>query len=208
MINREKKFIFVRIPKTAGTSMQVVLEDEFGLGKKEDPHCTPDRYSECWEEYFKFTFVRNPWDRLVSTYYFDADPARTAFMDRRRPIRAIEKEHGAEGFSRFVETCLRTLPIGPREAYWGSYKPAHRLYSLYWPQARWMNKHFKYDFVGRFETLQKDFAYVSDQLGSTFPLPHKASSSHRPYQEYYNSETKKIVAEVYSEDIKKFGYEF
>ena len=64
----EFRCIFIHIPKTAGTSVSETL---FGRASRHVPYFEYERANP-WKfrRYFKFAFVRNPWDRLVSTYFF------------------------------------------------------------------------------------------------------------------------------------------
>jgi len=72
MILHDKKIIFIHIPRTGGTSVEEYFQFKHQHGWKPDTaqHLTLKEYSDHYdvEDYFKFTIVRNPWDRLVSWY--------------------------------------------------------------------------------------------------------------------------------------------
>ena len=66
------------------------------------------------------------------------------------------------------------------------------------------------DYVGRFETLAQDAAYLKSKLGLKQPFNFHLvkSESRKKYTIYYNDNTRRIVEELYLDDIKKYGYDF
>src|SRR4051794_5934186 len=73
LLSRQRKFLFVHIQKTAGSSLrealQAALPDlETFLGTHDHAAWARPHLGEDWDGYFKAAFVRNPWDRLVSWY--------------------------------------------------------------------------------------------------------------------------------------------
>ena len=159
------------------------------------------------EDYFKFTFVRNPWDKMVSWYHyhkrrkwdFDSWP-----WDKNNPpeFKEFIKQIYDESFD------WKTLWKGRRGKSTYDQKVPLRVSNSY----MWLvdeNGKLLADFIGRFENLQEDFDIVCDKIGiPQQKLPHKNKSKHKHYTEYYDDETREIVAEKYAKDIEYFGYKF
>ena len=145
----------------------------------------PDQY----DNYFKFAFVRNPWDRFLSCYFYFKKYGIRQGHD-------VSTGKIVNRFSTFEDFTL-------------SFKDVRHLIksSHLKSQTEWVDD--RLDFVGRFESLQKDFNSVCDKIGiGHTKLPHKNKSNHRPYYEYYNRETEVMVGDIYKEDIEFLGYNF
>ncbi len=67
------------------------------------------------------------------------------------------------------------------------------------------------DFVGKFENLGDDLAYVLEHIGisaTLAPINVTKSRDDRSYKDYYDHSTKALIAESYERDIDYFGYTF
>ncbi|TNC82677.1 MAG: hypothetical protein C9356_02025 [Oleiphilus sp.] len=189
----EKKAIFVHIPKCAGISVSKAL-----FGNLAGGHTTFDQYLDifeprCIHQYFKFTIVRNPWDRLVSAYFF----LKGGGYDQ-QDRRWFESELADyESFDDFVINWLNKKNIWK----WYHFQPQYHymLDSL---------GKVSLDFIGFVENLEEDFRLIASQIGVNASLSQSNRSQHKGYQHYYSDETIARVSEVYAEDIKLLGYRF
>jgi len=138
-----------------------------------------------FEEFFKFGFVRNPWDRVVSLY------------KRNEGVQMRDKMT----FDEFVDwikysssTCVHPVP--------------------HVNQLDWLvDSHgdVLVDFIGKFENLKEDWKVVASKLGLPEELPHKQQNPFKEkkhYTEYYSESTKEIIADKFRVDIEFFDYEF
>jgi hypothetical protein len=185
------KCIFIHIPKAAGTSVALTL---FGQGSRHVPwfefqKANPWKY----KRYFKFAFVRNPWDRLVSSYFF----LRKGGMDPQDAAWAEQNLRQFEDFGSFVRGWVNEENIQT----WVHFLPQH--YFICNQDGKVM-----VDFVGRMETMEKDFSYVAGRLGCDKKLAKVNAGNNRHYSDHYDEETREIVRRVYARDIELFGYSF
>jgi len=229
----EHRCIFIHIPKNAGQSIETVFlrlvnltwatRARLLLRANADPKLGPPRlahlkaheYVECghlaqekFRSYLKFAFVRNPWDRMVSIY---------KYMGLRKGL----------SFKEFLTGEFRNdiwkkqfWFVGPQIDFVCD-----------------QGGELVVNFLGRFESLQADFRTVCERLGlAVSKLPHVNKSKGqklrealkpcelrrrlqmfcaaknlkvcRCYEDYYDEESKEIVAELYAKDIIRFGYGF
>ena len=181
--------IFIHIPKTAGSS---IAESLFGEASRHVPYteflqANPKKF----RRYFKFAFVRNPWDRLVSTFSF-LQRGGLNELDRTWSQSNLAE---FDSFEDFVQRGLRR----PEILSWVHFRP----------QADFVmsaNGKLMVDFVGRFEKLDADFAVVAGRLGVKADLRKTNSSVHVPFETIYSPETAAIVGKIYARDAETFGY--
>ena len=186
MISHKYKCIFVHIPKTAGTSIENVLRDE-NPPVYNSLHNTAStyikKYERYFDNYFKFSVVRNPWDRLVSGYFYHRALGYGSHKDR----------YG-KSFKEFVQK-IETFP--QRHFLVGQYNYIN------------IKGVDVLDYLIKFESLEEGFCEVSKKLNFKIKTLYDVrKTEHKHYTEYYNDETKQIVAEKYAKDIEYFGYEF
>ena len=182
--------IFIHIPKTGGSSVaRALFGDSRHVPYFEYERINPRKF----RRFFKFSFVRNPWDRLVSTYFFLKNGGVNE-LDRRF---AAEKLAGYDNFSAFVEGWLSEQNIRS----WVHFMPQH--YFICDAKRR-----VRMDFVGRTETIAADFRTVCERLGVAAQLKWTNRGDHRPYGDYYTEALRERVAAVYAEDIAIFGYQY
>lgn len=187
--------IFVHVPRAAGTSIANSL-----FGCQVGLHATLRRYSLIFSESdfradFKFTFVRNPWDRLYSAFSYLVAGGMSA-IDRRW---AESNLAGIDDFETFV---TEWLPRADLEHSYVHFVPQYRFLQLRSPTPA-------VDFIGRFESIEEDFETIRARLDITPDLSHlNRSSRSSDYRGAYTDEMKAIVACAFRKDIDLLGYEF
>lgn len=189
----EKKAIFIHIPKCAGVSVNRSIFGDLGGG-----HNTIEEYISIFEpkfltRYFKFTIVRNPWDRVVSAYFF----LKKGGFSAKDSEWFNEELKNYSSFEEFVINWVNEHNIWK----WHHFRPQHH-YLL--DSGRKLN----IDFIGYFENIEEDFKLITTELNLDLSLPSTNKSHHRCYMDYYNEETKEIVRKAYANDIKLLGYTF
>lgn len=189
---KKYKCIFIHIPKNAGTS---VLTSLMGDNIKRE-HTNYFDYQRAdilkFESYFKFCFVRNPYDRMVSIYEYlkkGGNKKGDLFLSN-----LLNDKY--KSFDDFVLKFLDKDIINEHVLF----KPQYLFIYDY-------KYELQVDFVGRFENINADFNFVSEQLGVSFDLPIKNKSVRLPYEKYYcNSDVSNKIFYLYNKDFLFFGY--
>ena len=205
MISHKHKFLSIRIPKTASTSVTTALNSYFdikGTGDRESVYyyhtkaeLIKDHFvSENWDynSYFKFAFVRNPFARIVSAFFYLRNTELRFRCDRQ-----VRNELGLlkMDFKQFVKEKLLDT----------SYMHFNQIIG----KSIMSCDLDKFDFIGKTENMQTDCDEICDLIKRPKRvLPYTNESKHKHYTEYYDDETRQIVAGKYAKDIEMFGYEF
>ena len=206
IISRRHRYIFVAIPKTGTHSVRQALRQHLAdddleqvglfvnrrfpftdLAAIRHGHLSLQQVRPCleqgeFESYFKFAFVRNPFDRFVSY---------CAFMSRESGQFAVDPT----GFMRHVLFEMR-----PDQHI--LFQPQHLLLT---DAAGGLLS----DYVGRVEEMQASYDHVCGKLGFQSTALGRVNSSQRgDYRQYYDDELIAGVSDYYHRDLELFGYSF
>ena len=194
MIDHKNKFIFIHIPKCAGNSIKPCL----GIPKFPGDHSKikDAKYVDSIEgdfarelKYFKFTFVRNPWDRFLSAYFY----LKNGGMHNKPDLYTKKQIDQYDSFKKFI-----------LEAPFFEYVHFQPMFDRIEIDGK-----DQMDFVGKTENLQEDFHTVCGKIGVACQrLSRENSSNHEHYTECYDDETRNFIAHKYAKDVEYFGYKF
>lgn len=190
---KRKRIIFIHIPKAAGLSLYNALfnKDSFGhktIRRYEDL-MTPNEFDKC----YKFTFVRNPYDRIHSAFYY------LKAEGRGRPI-DIDYSNELRNVATFEEFILDWLNVD------NLYKMEH-----FSPQTFYLKdikNEINFDFIGKFENIENDFRVVAKVLKVDEELSflNKGKSIRSSFEDEYSKQMINVVNELYHEDFEFLGY--
>ncbi len=138
-----------------------------------------------WSSFFKFCFVRNPYEKAVSDYIWRVRSRGIdlSFCDFLKKI----ADPGIQDKERVVPSCPDNWPM----------------YTI--------NDEIVADFVGRYENFASDFKEICGCIGIPFKegnIPRIKHIRDYRYQDYYGEKEKKLVANIYHKEIEHFGYSF
>lgn len=187
--NFQTKSIFIHIPKVAGKSLVRSLYNKIYVG-----HFTWDQYYRVdpkrFNLFFKFSFVRNPYDRFASAFYYlqkGGNGKDDLWWAKKNSRHLIDIET-------FLEYLVQT----------GQYPWIHFV-----PQSKFIfdkDDKLKVDFVGRYERLQADYEYVSHRLSVTKKLAFINQTGRNSFEETMTAPAKEMIVELYRRDFSLLRY--
>jgi hypothetical protein len=205
IISKLHRFIFVAIPKTGTHSVRQALREQMGpedmeqvglfvqkslpipdLAKIRHGHLTlsqlrPHLDADTFDNFFKFAFVRNPFDRFVSYCSF------------------VTRQKGQ--FDRNPRAVMEHFVAKPPWDHILS-QPQHQF--LIDEQGKLLT-----DYVGRVEQMQESYDAIAQRIGIPTAVLERVNSSRRAdYRDYYDDELIEGVAKLYARDLELFGYQF
>lgn len=191
----QRSCIFVHIPKCAGNSIEKSL-----FGKSLGRHLSIWHYQMIFgpsefRSFFKFTVVRNPWDRLVSAFFF----LKEGGLNKHDKTWAEKNLSNYSCFEDFVKKWVSEKNIKS----WIHFKNQTSFI--------FSGNSISVDCIIRMEELEKDFPNLCAILGvqrSSIRKENIRSNRRKDYRFYYNDATREIVEKVYKDDIVNFGYDF
>jgi len=202
-VSSSKKFVWFRVPKAGSRTILYFLNTNTKLDCGFPDHENKDlgynkKYDNVWDSYFKFSFVRNPFARILSAY-----------LDK------VCNKHDIQFYDKFRNMSFKefVFEVSKHEL---KYKQVD---SHILPQNLLIPNKESLSFLGKIENFNTDFKYVCDKLELEFDFEYKIGTGkqnsknlnkteHKHYTEYYDDETRKIVAEKYKKDLDLFNYTF
>ena len=206
--NQTDSLLFLRIPKNASSSIMeklgtrnIVKKYEKKLQESLDKNIYKDFFSATHARphelqsvispvefgCFSFAVVRNPWDRVVSMYHFSIKKGLANLF-------GLDNDLSFEGFCEVLRS-----------------REGDRSFMPVFKQTEWTHGSIEVDEILKFENLSEDFsAMIKNHDIKDMPprLPHHNRTIHKPYQDYFNSGTQKIIKKVFEEDCDLLKYVF
>jgi hypothetical protein len=190
-----RNFIHIHIAKNAGTSVVRSLCGSYVDGHSSAYH-TMTRDPKKWEDSFTFAFIRNPWDRLVSAYEFARMEVSYWHNNRSKKPAWHHPDHARVKTMSFND-FVRDFSLNQKHYTHPSFRPQ-------WSCFCDSSQRNLLDFIGKFEHLERDFAYICGVLGK----PNISSKEHDDYRKYYSDSLIEDVRKIYEIDIGIMNYEF
>lgn len=215
LVSEDKKLVFVHIQKTGGISVSKALKSvipDIKDSLRRHAHAKEGKsLIPYWDDYYKFTIVRNPFDRLLSWYSMIIGVRKKVeggnnvnnvdlYNVKRNPVWNYVYKN-SNTFEEFIINCDCLIKDG------NGYD-----FSFFFNQVDYITDYsgnILVDEIFKIENLQNDMQKVFDYLGiSDVKIPRINKSSHGDYRLYYSERTRKKVEKLFSKDLDYFGYTY
>ena len=207
-VSDTNRVLFVHVPKTGGSTVDLIFDTEVKDSRKVEGARRHDTYGQLLalepqlSAYWSCGLVRNPWARMVSWWAMTVD-----MYDR--------AERGAERARTKVEHRRRIWgPLGKYREDFPTFvmEGTAHVKRLRVPQLKRLidTEGRQVDFIGRVENFVSDVNVIRGKVGldPVEELPRRNRSKHGHYSDYYDNRSRERVAELYAMDIEAFGYTF
>lgn len=206
ILSHKHKFIFIATPKTGTTSIESKLQplhEKVNLSDKAEDRGNPilkhitledikNNCSQNLDDYFSFSFSRNPWDRHLSIFKYYKKMIKLWDKNPEKKQKWITVYEAYKDLVGNFEDFNEFVSINPNFA------------EL---QTRWITDNI--NFVGKMETLQDSFDNICSRIGiQKIELPHLNMSNKIDYKKVYNDKSIDIVSRAYKKDIDYLSYKF
>jgi hypothetical protein len=214
IINNEQRWIFVSNPKAGTHTMYKILGEMYGLSyhrakwleKYFDPKGKCQQYGMSGSNthsnvipaarasgFYKFSVVRNPYDKAVSAWWHLLKTDKELTPQRRQFRQKMFKAIGGEDFKSFAEWLPNRHRVIEKKSA-----------MMFNSQFDWMG-HIKFDKILKLENLSteiKTIPFLKDA-----PVTQEYSFSNERNNQYYTTEIKELIYGAYKEDFEVYGYE-
>ncbi|PIW49542.1 MAG: hypothetical protein COW18_05355 [Zetaproteobacteria bacterium CG12_big_fil_rev_8_21_14_0_65_54_13] len=217
MLSIQKKFLFIHIPKTGGSSLQNILSrysedkivcdaplqdgiERFAVKNTKHPelkkHSSLMAYKsvldqELFKSLYKFAVIRNPWERMIS-FYFSPHRGKQVWS-RENFIQMLNSEVQP------VRDFIR-IPSGI-----GLYMNRLRLGGFVPPKPL----DYNIDYLLKIESLDSDFKHLCEIIDIPYEtIPVRNQSQRSYYTQYYDEELRALVEHRFIDEIRCGNYEF
>ena len=202
MINHKHKCIFIHIQRTAGS-----FTEEFIDGRPSWMHHPKEKvlfetskhllasqaktlYKEYWDEYFKFSIVRNPWERMVSCLKFTKHFGLKV-IDGKIDLSDYKKKYGFPNTVEYDQRYHKKTEI-PQGVTGDGYSNI-------------LNE--KLDFIASYDNLEDDMNFIFNKIKLNKKFIFRPGAS-KNYKKYFTEESKSDIELIYKNDLKKYNYIF
>jgi len=203
MISHEHRLIFIHLQRTGGTAIEkfFVKKDQWKI-EKDRKHLLASQakkiYKDYWNDYFKFTIVRDPWARTLSMLKFGEWLGLKKTNQGKINLDKWKIKYSVNNTNVILETDQR-------------FYNHNQLFNK--------EKHFEkqvylnildeeLDFIGNYDDLNECMNHIYEKNNLKLNFGNFFKKPNISYEQYYTEETKQQVYDLYENDIKFFNFQF